>query len=125
VTLLDCICWVVKAWKDVKVTTIERCFGVAGFSDSVFIENEQCDNEEFEDDDVSLARLVAQFALQIEDIHNIDQDAETEDSSENWEKTLLDHYRTSEMTECDPEEEINSTSTSPPGLKCHIRVFCC
>jgi hypothetical protein len=82
---------------------------------TVLFENEKRDNDEFEDDDVPLATLVAQFALQIEDIHNIDQDAKTEDSSDDWEKTLLDNYRPLKTTECDIVEEIISTETLLPG----------
>ena len=119
VTLLDCIEWIVKAWKDVKITTIEKCFGVAGFSDSAFMENETCNDDDFEDDDVPLATLVAQFALQMEDIHNLDQEAETEDSSDDWEKTLLDNYRPTETLDaedgCEQEEENTSTEISFPG----------
>ena len=35
ITLLDSIGWIVKSWNDVKVSTIERCFQVAGFCNSV------------------------------------------------------------------------------------------
>lgn len=33
VSLLDCIQWNVKSWKDVKETILEKCFRVAGLSE--------------------------------------------------------------------------------------------
>jgi hypothetical protein len=43
----------------------------------------------------NVARHVAQFALQKEDIHGIDQQIETEDSSDKLEKILLGNCRQS------------------------------
>lgn len=118
VTLLDCIGWIVKAWKDVKVSTIEWCFSVAGLSDSVLCDSHVGDDEDFEEDDVPLATLAAQFTLQMHDIHQIDNDTEAEDSSEDWKKTLTDSCRSSEncdvIVECELED-VTPVETPLPG----------
>ena len=46
ITILDAIQWTVKAWSDIKASTIEKCFRVIGFDNS----HQQSDDENHEDD---------------------------------------------------------------------------
>ena len=75
------------------------------------------DEDEYEDDNVPLAVLVAQFAMSVVDVHKLDEGIDTEDSSEEWEKNLVDNYKcVQDDDEHDDDiSELDSDEISKPG----------
>lgn len=116
VTLLDAIRWIVKAWGDVKPTTIVKCFSTVGFCDGEISAVMSDDIDE--DDDIPLAVLLREFQCSREDFEQIDMDLPTEDDSDEWERNLLNSFVSKESPELPDEEtesESNASEEAQPG----------
>ena len=134
VTLLDAIRWAVTAWRDVKTTTIQRCFEGAGFLPTPTAQPAD-DSDDDDDDDVPIAVLVQQFRFRLEDLVSLDDELETDATDESWEDDLIASYRPSEVTEDDgdadectdavlaPEAESDLTLEEILSFSSRLRTF--
>ena len=98
-----------QSWTKTASSTIVTCFCETGFpncSDVEYTRDESADN----DDDIGLPELSQE--LQIELDEHVDDDVPTEDNSENWERALVDQFKSNETVEVesDDNDEIETES---------------
>lgn len=119
VTLLDTIQWLVKSWRDVNASTIQKCFLAAGFQ-SV---SETPDNfSDFKDDNVLIALLVKQFQFQLDNLVTVDDDIATEDNGDQWEDDLVTSYTSTDDIMCQGSDDDESAlgTSDQPGIACDL-----
>ena len=90
VTILDAIQWTVKAWSDIKASTIEKCFRALGFDASL---QQPAHEDEEDDDNIPLAELVQKFQLQLHEVITMDEQLDTEEDGAQWEADLVSCYK--------------------------------
>jgi len=123
IDVLKAVTWIKKAWKDVSPSTIKNCFKKAGFPIA-----EELDTENMEEDESSLAGLLAIYPVNVEgDFATIDDNLVTESATLNITDILNEvNPQPNPSLEVDNEaddEDDNFDQGQLQGKKCNINKY--
>uniref|UniRef100_A0ABM0MZN5 Tigger transposable element-derived protein 4-like n=1 Tax=Saccoglossus kowalevskii TaxID=10224 RepID=A0ABM0MZN5_SACKO len=112
INVLDTIMWISQSWKEVEVSTIEKCFSACGFTS-----NAEITDESSNDDNTEIAQLDELshelFGCSLDEIVNIERDLATCNTDNvNWEQSAVDIL--SQMEEDDTGAEDSDDENTPP-----------
>ena len=130
ISILDAIYWINGSWKDIEVSTIQKCFARCGFAMTMFPSDcpvvsasEKTDDKidedsDIDEDDVPLAVLKMSnelFGISFSDLVEMDKCApvcETETSGIDWEENaadILKSLKSSENVDENDEDDVLDT----------------
>ncbi|XP_052271459.1 tigger transposable element-derived protein 4-like [Dreissena polymorpha] len=119
ISILDAIYWINGSWKDIEVSTIQKCFARCGFAMTIEKTDDKIDEDsDIDEDDVPLAVLKMSNELSgvsFSDLVEMDKCApvcETETSGIDWEENaadILKSLKSSENVDENDEDEVLDT----------------